>query len=323
VYIFQAVAVSGVGSRAQGMPVSLALRYTNHAPPPPTNLHVTSVGNTLVELGWTAPTSGDANHYQVWRSTDNVTFAKIADNVTGVTYQDTTVVNGTTYYYKVRTVDSEGLIGVPTEEISATPNVSGDAVPPTDPVPLTATALAGQSTVHLTWGTSVDGGTPTTGLAGYTIERAASSAGPWTTLQGAYMDVWYDDTSAGWSQTWYYRVKAMDAAGNSSAYATAGPVTTPAVVYRNLTVTNSSGSDVFVWIQNAGLLTWYDIDGNEVSSRPSSGERVRKNNKSVTWSNLPGGIYNVYVLSSSTWNDAAILRTQAVNLTAGDGSWTF
>jgi hypothetical protein len=154
-------------------------------------------------------------------------------------------------------------------------------------------------------------------------ERAPLSTGPWTTLQGAYLDTWYDDTTAGWSQTWYYQVKAMDVAGNSSGYATAGSVTTPAPVYRTLTVTNSSSADVYVWIQNAGLLSWFATNGAESGSRPASGVRVRKNNKNDTWSNLPSGIYNVYILSSSTWNDAAILRTQAVNLTAANGSWTY
>ena len=276
-----------------------------------------------MQLGWTAPASGDANHYQVWRSTDGVSFAMIADDVVATTYEDTDVTNGTIYHYKVRTVDSEDLVGAPTAAVSATPGVTGDTVPPTDPVPLTATIVAGQPTVHLTWTTSVDAGTPASGLAGYTIERAPSSTGPWTTLQGAYLDTWYDDTTAGWSQTWYYRVKAMDVAGNSSGYATAGPVTTLAPVYRTLTVTNSSSADVYVWIQNAGLLSWFATDGTESGSRPASGVRVRKNNKNATWSNLPSGIYNVYILSSSTWNDAAILRTQAVNLTAANGSWTY
>ena len=69
VYIFQAVAVAGFGSRTQGMPVSIAFNYYNGAPPPPTGLHVTSVGTGVVNLGWTAPSTGYVDHYEVWRST--------------------------------------------------------------------------------------------------------------------------------------------------------------------------------------------------------------------------------------------------------------
>ena len=62
VYIFQAVAVAGFGSRTQGMPVSIAFRYESHAPPAPTSLNVTSVGDGIVILEWHAPAVGDADH---------------------------------------------------------------------------------------------------------------------------------------------------------------------------------------------------------------------------------------------------------------------
>jgi type II secretory pathway pseudopilin PulG len=322
VYIFQAVAVAGFGSRAQGMPVSIALNYTNHAPQPPTSLTVTSVGDGVVNLGWVRPATGDIDHYQVWRSVDNVTFAKLADAPTE-SYMDLAVSNGTTYYYKVKSVDTDGLVGPPAAAVSATPSVPKDTVAPSSPAPLTATAVALQPTVHLTWTASVDGGTPTSGLAGYVIERGSSAAGPWTVLQSAYGDVFYDDTAAGWSATWYYRVRAVDLVGNASAYAAAGPVTTVAPIYRSIKVTNTSSSQTYVWVQNAALLTWYATDGTATGTRPASGVWVKKNNNSDTWVNLPSGIYNVYFLSSSSWNDANILKTLAVNASGGNGTATY
>lgn len=321
VYIFQAVAVAGFGSRTQGMPVSIALKYESHAPPPPTGLNVTSVGDGVVALGWVTPSAGDVDHYEVWRSADGVNFAKLADE-TSVFYTDNAVSNGTTYSYKVKTVDKEGLVGPPTDAVPATPNVTGDSVPPSAPAPLIAAVDPAQPTVHLTWTASIDGGTPSSGLAGYIIERSPTGApGSWTTLQGGYGDVFYDDTAAGWATTWYYQVRAVDGAGNASANAGAGPVTTVPIIYRSIDVTNNHSSDVFVWVQNAGLLTWYATDGAASPTRPGSGERVKKS-KSVTWSNLPGGVYNVYFSATSSW-PSIFLKTLAVNASAGNATVSY
>ena len=320
VYIFQAVAVAGFGSRTQGMPVSIAFNYYNGAPPPPTGLAVSSVGDEVVNLGWSTPSTGYVDHYEVWRSADGVTFAKLAD-APSESYEDLSVTNGTTYYYKVKTVDDKGLAGLLSEAVSATPNASGDSVAPSVPTLLAATADAAQPTVHLTWGASIDGGTPATGLSGYVIERGSSATGPWTVLQSAYGDVFYDDIAAGWSTTWYYRVRAVDLVGNASANATVGPVTTVPIIYRDITVTNNSAADVHVWVQNAALLTWYAADGTELPTRPASGERVKKG-KAVTWASVPGGVYNVYYSATSAW-PGTFLKTEAVNASAGDGTSSY
>ncbi|HET6495131.1 MAG TPA: hypothetical protein VFH61_07185, partial [Thermoleophilia bacterium] len=321
VYIFQAVAVAGVGSRTQGMPVSIALRYESHAPPAPTGLNVTSAGDGIVILGWVRPAAGDVDHYEVWRSTDGVSFAKLAD-APSESYEDSAVSNGTKYYYKVKTVDSEGIPGPLTSAVSATPNVTGDTIAPSAPAPLVATAVPAQPTVHLIWSASVDGGTPASGLAGYIVERSPTGApGSWTTLQGGYGDVFYDDTTAGWSTTWYYQVRAVDLVGNASANAVAGPVTTAAPVYRSITATNNSSTQTYVWVQNAALQTWFTQTGTESTTRPSS-VWVKKNNNSKTWSNLPGGVYNVYFSATSSW-PSIFLKTQAVNASAGNGTASY
>ncbi len=132
VYIFQAVAVAGFGSRTQGSPVSIALWYQNNAPSPPTSLAALP-GDGAVYLTWVTPAIGDLDHYEVWRSTDGVTFAKL-DDAAAESYTDAAVTNGTTYYYKVLAVDTEGLRSVFTAAVSAVPGVAGDAAPPTVPV---------------------------------------------------------------------------------------------------------------------------------------------------------------------------------------------
>ena len=318
VYILQAVAVAGFGSRAQGMPVSIALNYENNAPPAPTSLTALP-GDASVILNWIAPAAGDIDYYEVWRSTDGVNYSKRGDvDVPTVTHSETGLTNGTTYYYKVRVFNAEGVASPFTAVVSVVPAVPADIVPPTVPSPLVAQVDAAQPTVHLSWPVSVDGGSPTTGLAGYVLERSPNGTS-WTVLQSLYQANTYDDTTAGWSTTWRYRVKAVDLAGNASAYAAVGPVTTVAPILRTINVTNNSSSNVYVWVQNALTLDWYGTTGTASASRPSSGVLVRKNGKSVIWSNLSTGIYNVYFLSASGWNDANIKKTLAVDVNAGPG----
>ena len=255
----------------------------------------------------------------MFRSIDNVSFTHIGDASSTTSYMDAPVANGTTYYYKVRTVDTAGLTGAFTSAISATPTVPGDTVPPSVPAPLTATVVAAQPTVHLTWATSVDGGS---GLAGYIVERQQSGFATWETLQALYQGTVYDDTTAGWATTWTYRVRAVDYAGNQSGDATAGPVTTVAPVLRQITATNNSNVQSYVWVQNVASSEWYTMAGVASASRPSA-VWVKKNGNSETWTNLPSGQYNVYFMPSSTFNLASPLKWQVVDTGSGNGTATY
>lgn len=77
-------------------------------------------GDSQVNLSWTNVDS--AANYNVYRSTTaGGTYTKIATGVTGTTYNDTSVTNGTTYYYVVTAVDSSGTESANSNEASATP----------------------------------------------------------------------------------------------------------------------------------------------------------------------------------------------------------
>ena len=92
---------------------------------------------------------------------------------------------------------------------------SQDTTPPTQPGTLTANAVSG-SEVDLSWGASTDN----VGVTGYQVERCqgsgctnfaqiATTTGTGTT---------YKDTSVSAPNTYSYRVRATDAAGNLSPY---------------------------------------------------------------------------------------------------------
>lgn len=84
----------------------------------PTNL-VATAGDSKVGLTWTAVSA--ATSYNVKRSTTaGGTYTTIASNVTDASYVDTSVTNGTTYYYVVTAVNSVGESNT-SNEASATP----------------------------------------------------------------------------------------------------------------------------------------------------------------------------------------------------------
>ncbi|MCU6795140.1 hypothetical protein OB236_23825 [Paenibacillus sp. WQ 127069] len=92
----------------------------------PTTLKATA-GNAKVSLNWTASTG--ATSYNIKRATTaGGPYTTVATNVYGSPYTDTTVTNGTTYYYVVTAVNAGGESGN-SNEASATPQ--GSVTPPT------------------------------------------------------------------------------------------------------------------------------------------------------------------------------------------------
>jgi hypothetical protein len=70
---------------------------------------VQATTNHVVELNWKASTSDDLGGYNVYRSPDGAAWTKMNASLTGSTlYSDSTVANGSTYYYAVTAVNIDG-----------------------------------------------------------------------------------------------------------------------------------------------------------------------------------------------------------------------
>jgi len=82
------------GCSTQTVPVSLAA---------PSAVVAETLSAAQVQVTWTAVSGADS--YDVERSTDAVIFTPVGNSLT-TTYNDTTVTNGVSYLYRVRTVDS-------------------------------------------------------------------------------------------------------------------------------------------------------------------------------------------------------------------------
>jgi fibronectin type 3 domain-containing protein len=62
-----------------------------------------------VDLSWKASTSSDVAGYNVYRSPNGTSWTKInVSTVASTLYSDSTVANGSTYYYSATSVDVSG-----------------------------------------------------------------------------------------------------------------------------------------------------------------------------------------------------------------------
>jgi hypothetical protein len=79
-------------------------------PSEPTDLTAVA-GRTKVTLTWNAPAeTNDVNNYQVWRSSATTDFAQVG-TTNGTTFTVGSLSRRTTYYFRVRAVDTSGNIG--------------------------------------------------------------------------------------------------------------------------------------------------------------------------------------------------------------------
>ena len=203
-----------VSSGTVHIPANLTVDVLDPATVPlaPENV-VATAGENSVFLDWDDNSEPDLVRYVVSRSeTLGSGYVVIADNVTLSEYldEDVNLVNGTTYYYRVTVVDSDGDVSPPSdEEASATPQ----SIPPVPPASLVA--IQGDACVSLIWDDNNE-----SDLAGYRIYRRTSSQSydfnnPLATTD-PYTSEYLNDVLTN-GITYYYVVCACDSRGNESA----------------------------------------------------------------------------------------------------------
>ncbi len=211
-YVVSAVNSSGEStdsSQANATPVE----STPMPPPAPASIAATG-GNGSVALSW--PAAPGAVSYHVKRAPATGGPYITIGAPTGVSYSDSTVTNGTTYYYVVSAVNEDGESPDSTEA-SATPQL---AIPP---APGGFIAIAGNTQAGLSWSAAHS-------ASSYNVKRATVSGGPYTTIATVTGNN-YMNTGLTNGTTYYYVVSAVNAAGESanSSQVSAIPFFTPPV----------------------------------------------------------------------------------------------
>jgi lysophospholipase L1-like esterase len=180
------------------------------APAAPATLAATAASASQVDLAWSAV--ADASGYRVERSTDGASWASLAETTGGVTsHRDTGLAAATTYRYRVVATNAGGE-SPPSPVATVTTPAAGDLTAPTAPTGLKATAA--KRKVNLSWSASTDAGG--SGLAGYRVWRAtAGSSGPFSAI-ATTTTASYSDPAVASAVPYWYRVTAVDGAGNES-----------------------------------------------------------------------------------------------------------
>lgn len=202
-------------------------------------------GDGRATVNWARNAEADLAGYRVYRSTSTPVAIDTAHRISGsgllngITFTPTGLRNGTKYWFAVTAVDRAGNQSRASAGVSAVP---ADTTPPRAPDILGADGygdidLNGNGVPdagddlgenHLSWGPSEDDDHSTQdNFAGYHVYRATAPAGPWARIRSAdarvVQDNAYADKGAPIGITAYYRVTAVDTAGNESAPATTEP----------------------------------------------------------------------------------------------------
>jgi fibronectin type 3 domain-containing protein len=201
-------------------------------------------GNGTSALSWTAPSdNGGASitGYAIYRGTTagGESPAPVA-TVTGTSFTDTGLTDGTRYYYTVQALNSAGH-SASSNEASDTPVASV----PSAPQNLTVTGGAQQ--VALSWQAPPSNGSPVTG---YDIYRGTAS-GQESLIASTVQGTTYTDTGLGLSTQYFYTVAAVNSAGigamsNEASATTNAPATEPSPP-QNLAATAGSSSVALNW----------------------------------------------------------------------------
>ncbi|MGI8519613.1 MAG: DUF4082 domain-containing protein [Actinomycetota bacterium] len=212
-YSYRVVA-TGDGGDSPPSPVASATTDTPppSPPPAPATLTATAVSASRVDLSWSAVT--EATGYRVERSTNATTWNPVATTAAGVTsYSDTGLAASTTYSYRV-VATGDGGDSPSSPVASATTDAPPDTTPPTAPSGLKAASA--KAKVNLSWSASTDAGG--SGLAQYIVWRSTSGAsGPFTSVATVvFTSTSYSDTTLSSKVSYWYRVTAVDRAGNQS-----------------------------------------------------------------------------------------------------------
>jgi len=200
-YFYRVVAFNAGGAST---PVSGSAMTLPDPPTAPSNLAFGLITENSIQLAW-ADNSDNEDGFEIFRSISlGGPYASVGTTGTGInSYNDTGLNDDTEYFYQVYAFNTGGISAPVLGSASTLMQV------PDDPSKLDAKATTTCS-VDLKWDDKSDN------EAGFELERSTSPVGGFSLLQIIEEDIEaYTDISTQNNTTYYYRIRAFNAAGYS------------------------------------------------------------------------------------------------------------
>ncbi len=267
-------------------------------PAAPTGLTATPVSNSEIDLAW-SDVAYD-NGYLIERSANGTTgWAQIGTAPkNAIAFINTGLATNTTYYYRVRGTNPEG-----DGAYGSIVNATTLPLPPAAPTGLTAVA-ASTTQIDVSWSDNAGN------ELGFRIEGSADGSS-WSQIATVGANVTtYSATGLTPNTSYFYRVRAYNAGGNSGYSNTANTATLAALpaAPSALTATAATSAQInLAWTDNAGNETGFKIE--------------RSPNGSSSWTQIAttGANVTTYTSTGLGANTAYYYRVRSYNGTGNSG----
>ena len=249
---------------------------------------VVKIGNSASsgkpQLTWRAMYG--ATSYRIYRSTSRGSGYSLLGTVTATSYTNTGAKAGTTYYYRVKACNDAGL--------SPYSNVVSGQSKAVTPKPSAPVVKIGHSAASgkpmLTWNA-------VSGATSYKVYRATSKSGTYSLL-GTVTATSYTNTGAKAGTTYWYKVKAVNSAGES-AYSN---IVSGRATVTTLTMGHSSAS-------GKPQLTWKAVSGAASykvyrATSKNGAYTVINTTKALTYTNVGAALGTTYYYKVEALNAA-------------------
>ncbi|MBQ3379182.1 MAG: leucine-rich repeat protein [Clostridia bacterium] len=287
--------------------------------PAPVTITQVSYSNGAVSLAWQGQDGVDG--YRVYRKTGTGKWTTVLSSTTATSYTDTTVTEGATYSYTVRS-----FVGKTYSTGYADTAKTIKAKTAVDPAPVTITAISyANGAVSLAWAGQ-------DGVDGYRVYRKTGT-GKWTTVLSSTTGTSYTDSTVTEGATYSYTVRSFVGKTYSTGYAdTAKTIkaatAAPDCVNINMITQSSTGGIMIAWDGSA------DADGYRVYKKTGSGgwKAALLNTTDTTFTDTevtPGATYyyTVRAVKDGVWstgynNTAKSFKAGTPGLTFDNGTVT-
>ena len=249
---------------------------------------VVRIGNSATSgkpmLTWNAVYG--ATSYRIYRSTSKGSGYSLLGTTKATSYTNTGAKAGTTYYYRVKACNDAGL--------SPYSNVVSGKVKSVTPKPSAPVVKIGHSATSgkpmLTWNA-------VSGATSYKVYRATSQNGTYSLL-GTVTTTSYINTGAKDGVTYYYKVKAVNSAGESAYSNTVSGKTT--VTTLTMGHSSTSGKPQLTWKAVSGAASYKVYRATAKNGAYS----VINTTKALTYTNVGAALGTTYYYKVEALNAA-------------------